>query len=168
MLPGNRCELCAGIIRKAKARHKQTKYCDACAGIRKRRSTLDPWTPDERREYMRIYMRMYRKLHPGLSPPYVRKTRGNKGAKGHEERSAKQQCGTPLVGKNALFSSVVVSLFVFVLLVPSGSLRARLSFEVVRSVIGELSVLVVDVAGLAVIALICWRHISDLWTRRGR
>jgi hypothetical protein len=60
MLPGNLCERCNEKVQPAKARHRQTKYCLECAKIKKRENTLDPWTPDKRRNYMRDYMRGYR------------------------------------------------------------------------------------------------------------
>lgn len=60
MLEGKLCERCKEKVQKAKARHKQTKYCVKCAKIKKRENTLDPWTPEERRDYMREYMRGYR------------------------------------------------------------------------------------------------------------
>lgn len=67
MLEGNRCRRCEEIITSLKAQHKQTRYCDRCAKIMKRRNTLDPWTPEERRAYMREYMRRYRRSHNGSS-----------------------------------------------------------------------------------------------------
>src|SRR4051812_29656338 len=60
MLPGNLCERCNEKVQPAKARHRQTKYCVECARIKKRENTLDPWTPDKKRNYMRDYMRGYR------------------------------------------------------------------------------------------------------------
>jgi hypothetical protein len=47
-------------VQTVKAAHKQTKYCVECARIKKRENSLDPWTPEERRAYMRKYMRGYR------------------------------------------------------------------------------------------------------------
>lgn len=61
MLKGNRCRLCTKIIRSSKAQHKQTRYCDECAKKKKRENTLDPWTKEERRAYMKNYMRRYRR-----------------------------------------------------------------------------------------------------------
>jgi hypothetical protein len=75
MLQGNRCRLCTDVITSPKAQHKQTRYCDRCAKIQKRRNTLDPYTPEERREKHREYMREYRRKNPGLSTPYVQKHR---------------------------------------------------------------------------------------------
>jgi hypothetical protein len=75
MLRGNRCRLCTEVITSPKAQHKQTRYCDRCAKIKKRRNTLDPWTVEERKEYMKQYMREYRRMHPGQSTPYVQKSR---------------------------------------------------------------------------------------------
>lgn len=60
MLERNLCELCKGEVQPTKARHKQTKYCVACAKIKKRQNTEDPWPPEKRRDYMRAYMRRYR------------------------------------------------------------------------------------------------------------
>lgn len=60
MHEGNLCERCNEKVQPAKARHKQTKYCVECARIKKRENTLDPWTPDKKRNYMRDYMRGYR------------------------------------------------------------------------------------------------------------
>jgi hypothetical protein len=78
MLKGNRCRLCTEVITSPKAQHKQTRYCDRCAKIKKRRNTLDPWTSEERREYMKQYMREYRRKRPGLSTPYVQKLRNKR------------------------------------------------------------------------------------------
>jgi hypothetical protein len=60
MLEGKLCERCKGKVQPAKAKHKQTKYCVECARIKKRENTENPWTPEERRAYMRGYMRDYR------------------------------------------------------------------------------------------------------------
>jgi hypothetical protein len=60
MLERNLCERCHRKVHTAKARHKQTKYCVECAKAKKRENTLDPWTPEKRREYMREYMKGYR------------------------------------------------------------------------------------------------------------
>lgn len=60
MLGRNLCERCHRKVHTAKARHKQTKYCVTCAKAKKKENTLDPWTPEKRREYMRDYMRDYR------------------------------------------------------------------------------------------------------------
>jgi hypothetical protein len=78
MLEGNRCRLCTEVVRGIRARHKQVRYCERCALIQKRRNTLDPWTPEERREYMKRYMREYRRKHPGISTPFVQKFRNRK------------------------------------------------------------------------------------------
>lgn len=78
MLQRRLCEICRGIVEKLKANHKQTRYCARCAKVKKRENTFDPWTTDERREYMRIYMRNYRLRHPGLSTPYVQRHRTRK------------------------------------------------------------------------------------------
>jgi hypothetical protein len=60
MLLGKLCERCNEKVQPEKARHAQTKYCVECARIKKRENTLDPWTPDQKRNYMRDYMRGYR------------------------------------------------------------------------------------------------------------
>lgn len=60
MKEGNLCERCEGKVQPEKAIHKQTKYCDRCAQIMKRANTLDSWSPEKRRDYMRRYMREYR------------------------------------------------------------------------------------------------------------
>jgi hypothetical protein len=57
MWKGNLCELCKGKVRSKKARHKQTRYCDKCARLKKRENSEDPWPLEKRREYMRLYMR---------------------------------------------------------------------------------------------------------------
>jgi hypothetical protein len=56
-----RCILCGMMIDYARSQHNQTRYCLACAKKRKRENSLDPWTPEERRAYMREYMRRYRR-----------------------------------------------------------------------------------------------------------
>lgn len=60
-----RCTDCSKIIAGLRGQRSQTRYCVSCAKINKRRNTLDPWTPEERREYMRGYMRRYRRSHNG-------------------------------------------------------------------------------------------------------
>jgi len=60
MKEGNLCERCEGKVQPEKAIHKQTKYCDKCARIMKRVNTLDSWSPEKRRAYMRRYMRTRR------------------------------------------------------------------------------------------------------------
>lgn len=75
MLEGNRCELCFSVVEGVRGTRKQTRYCVRCARVKKVENSLDPWTPEERREYMRRYMRNYRRKRPGLSTPYVRKSR---------------------------------------------------------------------------------------------
>lgn len=65
MLEGNRCERCKQVINGPRANYKQTRYCLACAKIWKKENSEDPWTPEERRLYMRQYMRRYR--HPDTS-----------------------------------------------------------------------------------------------------
>jgi len=62
MLQGKRCKDCKSYIAESRAKYKQTRYCLDCAKRRKRENSLDPWTPEERRLYMRQYMRRYR--HP--------------------------------------------------------------------------------------------------------
>lgn len=66
MLYGNRCEECQEVVTGPRSKHPQTRYCIPCAEIMKRRNTLDPWTSDERREYMREYMRHYRRSRKGV------------------------------------------------------------------------------------------------------
>jgi hypothetical protein len=75
MLDGNLCELCTNIVTGSKARHKQTKYCNRCAKLKKRRNTIESCPSEDRREYMKEYMREYRRKHPGLSTRYVQKLR---------------------------------------------------------------------------------------------
>lgn len=65
MLRGNLCEECRNKVEDSKAQHQQTRYCITCAKRKKRENTLDPWTPEERRAYMRQYMRQRR--HPQIA-----------------------------------------------------------------------------------------------------
>lgn len=60
MLEGNLCERCKEKVEAEKALHKQTRYCVECAKVKKRENTLDPWSPEKRRAYMREYMQGYR------------------------------------------------------------------------------------------------------------
>ena len=78
MLEGNRCERCLRSVEGTRANHHQTRYCIPCAKVKKRQNSLDPWTREERQEYMKRYMREYRRKRPGLSTPYVRKNRSIK------------------------------------------------------------------------------------------
>jgi hypothetical protein len=55
MFPTKRCIDCFEVITGARGERKQTRYCEPCAKISKRRNTLDPWTTQERTEYMRSY-----------------------------------------------------------------------------------------------------------------
>jgi hypothetical protein len=72
------CELCTNVIDKLKTNQKQTRYCSECAKVKKRENTFDPWTPEQRKQYMRGYMRGYRRKYPGLSTPYVQRHRKKK------------------------------------------------------------------------------------------
>ena len=69
---------CNGFIEEERAVYKQTRYCAWCARIRKGENSLDPRTPEQRRDYLRRYMSEYRRSHPGLSSPYVRRYRAKK------------------------------------------------------------------------------------------
>lgn len=82
MLAGNRCENCSKEVLASKARFKQTKWCDRCAKLKKRASSLASRPPRDRRDYMRTYMAAYRLKNPGLSTPYVQKHRATRKLKG--------------------------------------------------------------------------------------
>lgn len=60
---------------RGEGQRTKAQYCEGCFNKLKRLNSLDPWTVEERRSYMRGYMRKYREDHPGLSTKYVRKYR---------------------------------------------------------------------------------------------
>lgn len=151
MLDGNRCERCGRVVRKAKARYKQTKYCDDCARLKKRANTLSPWLPEEKQAYMRRYMRAYRKTHPGLSSPYVRRHRKNVRGIANDSQA------------NLRLFAWFLPCLIFVLKF-SGGLEP--SFEAIRTLVTDLELLAVKFTGLVALMVICWRHIANLWTSR--
>jgi predicted Fe-S protein YdhL (DUF1289 family) len=69
---------CPNEITSPRALHKQTRYCVGCALKMKKLNTLDPYTVEERREYMRLYMRAYRLNHPRSNNRHVRNHRNRK------------------------------------------------------------------------------------------
>jgi hypothetical protein len=156
MLKGNRCELCSEKIKFAKARHKQTKYCEDCAKIKKRQNTLNPWLPEEQREYMRNYMRDYRRSHPKLSTRYVRK---------HRERKRDLQAGSSRQAQTSL-CCLVVGILPFLLQVDLPSEGINLRFETIRTVISHIDIIVVEVTGLVVIVSYSLKHLVDIWKRK--
>lgn len=164
MLPGNRCVRCGQVVRGPRAEHRQTKYCERCARDKKRENTESPMLPGEKRRYMRKYMRKYRRAHPGLSTPYVRRHRERK----REARAQSSGGREPAVPAGALrchaaATVVVVLLLLFKDAAPEGR---GVGFEEVSAFIVRLQLLVVEVAGLAFIALLCWHHLSDFWRNR--
>ena len=83
VLAGNRCEKCRDIVAASKAKFKQSKYCDRCAGLVKLENSLASRLPQDRRDYMRIYMAAYRLRNPGLSTQYVQKYRAARKRQNH-------------------------------------------------------------------------------------
>lgn len=165
MLDGNRCELCRDVVQGKRAEHKQTKYCLACARRRKRENSLDPLHPDDRREYMRRYMRKYRETHPHLSTRYVRAHREKKT---NLNRPADEQLNKNqnLASAQAIFYCGSISLIgVSCALMISGSGNvdlAAITFEKIQGFIGRCAVTIVEVTGLVVVSVFCWRHVRDL------
>jgi len=88
-----KCTNCPELITGPRAQRKQTRYCERCARTKKKANTLDSWSADKRKEYMRDY----RRNHPGLSTPYVRKFRANqRKAASSEAGAGRIQCqGNP-------------------------------------------------------------------------
>ncbi len=163
MLEGNRCELCGETIQGARAIHKQTKYCEECAKIKKKQNTLNPWLPEEQRMYMRSYMRKYRRAHPKLSTPYVRKHRAKEKEKQASSKGAHETHPTPQAGSYFSLPLGVFPLLWLIGLQPEG---ANLSFESIRTAITHLNIIVVEVTGLGVVISFCVKHLVDLWRRK--
>ncbi|HKQ51007.1 MAG TPA: hypothetical protein VJT74_01470 [Pyrinomonadaceae bacterium] len=160
MLKGNRCERCKQKVRGARAGHKQTKYCRPCAKIKKKQNTLNPWFPEEQREYMRAYMRAYRRSHPKLSTRYVRRYRERKReAQVNPHDIEKSNPTQPPLTAVCLLATI----FPFLSLVDIPSEGINLSFETLRAIITKLDIVVVEVTGLVVIVSYCLKHLTDIW-----
>ena len=147
MVDGNRCELCRRIVPQAKACHKQTKYCDECAQMKKRLGAKNSWPADVKAAYMREYMRIYRKAHPRLSTNYVRK---------HREKL--RSCSSKA---SYLSFPATPLLFLVIALVLYGNLDP--DSDSLPVFIAYLEVLTVKVTGFIVIVLICLKHLERFW-----
>lgn len=146
MFEGNRCERCEAVVTGDRAKHKQTKYCVGCAREKKRENSLDPWLPEERREYMRNYMRVYRKTHPRLSSPHLRK---------HPESRQQHQAGSTYL------RSVVFPMMLCLAYLSSGTTDSN--FDALRTLITDLELLVVKVTSLVTVVVLCCRHVAHFW-----
>lgn len=161
----NRCELCNGIVKGEKARHKQTRYCDPCAKAKKKENTLSSWEPEEKRQYMRRYMRAYRCAHPGLSSQYVRKHRQKKQQETAATSSSARDVRPPHASVDQdppSFSSLIF----FVPLLWAVSLSSETvdsGFEAIKTAISYLELLLIKVTGLVIVAAACWRHVIHFW-----
>ena len=153
MLEGNRCEICNEVVHGRRATYKQTKYCANCAKRRKKENTLNPWLPEEKREYMRTYMRSYRKQHPRLSSPYVRK---------HREKAREA------VGDRSLYLRSVAWFLPLIVMAGLASGNVEISFDALPTLITHLEIVAVKVTGLAIVILICWRHLEGMLSKRGK
>lgn len=163
MLRGNRCESCGEPIEDARAIHKQTKYCEVCAKIKKKQNTLNPWLPAERRRYMRGYMRAYRRSHPSLSTRYVRKHR----EKQREIQDSSSSIQEPHSNQHAVTSfCLLVGVLPFLSLIDLPPEGINLSFENIRTTITHLDIIVVEVTGLVAIVSYSLKHLVDLWKRK--
>lgn len=164
MSGGNRCEICNGLVKGERARHKQTRYCGACAKAKKKENSLSSWTPEEKRRYMRRYMRAYRRSHPGLSSPYVRKHRQKKGKDSAAASSNERPTLPPhaTVDREATYIHCL-AWFLPLLLAVSLSVETMDSgFEVIKTAITHLELLIVKVTGLLIIVVICLRHVTHI------
>lgn len=146
MLEGNRCERCEVVVAEDRAKHKQTKYCVSCAREKKRENSLDPWLPEERREYMRNYMRVYRKTHPRLSSPHQRK---------HRETRQQHQVGSTYLRCVCVVPVLCLAYLSF------GTIDS--SFDALRTLITDLELLVVKVTSLVTVVVLCCRHVAHFW-----
>jgi hypothetical protein len=144
MLPGKKCESCHDVVTGKRANHNQTRFCEACAKLKKRENSLNPWTPRQKQAFMREYMRGYRRDHPGLSTPYVRK---------HREVRKADSDGT------CLRSFAVLPL----LLALTSSEHLQLSIDALPEIIGFAELLLVKVTGLLIVAVLCGRHLKKFW-----
>jgi hypothetical protein len=162
----NKCELCNGLIIGKKSKYKQTKYCDACAKAKKKENSLDPWPSEKKRRYMRSYMRKYRRSHPGLSSPYVRKHRQKKQQESATISSKERPVSRlqPSVDHDATY---LLSLLWFLPLLWAAGVPTEKyldsSFELIKTAITYLELLVVKITGLGVIVVVCLRHLAHLW-----
>ena len=160
MLEGSRCEACTRLVRGPRASHPQTKYCAECAKRRKKQQTKESRPAVDRREYHRAYMRGYRRAHPALSTTYVRR---------HREKNRAVRVGEarlPQLG-TAIWVSLPTILLIVALLpfLFSTFNGLDLSFEVIRTAIQHLNIIVVELTGLVVIVTYCLKHIISLWER---
>jgi hypothetical protein len=144
MLDGHRCERCGQVILGPRAEWKQTKYCDSCAKIQKRENTLDPWTLEERRAYMRIYMRQYRRLRN--SP--ITYDAGNRGP------SLRCFAIPPAI--------VLLSVLPLLIRLHLTDLDMGPDLEALGRAVEWLEIVAIKVTGLAVLVRICWRHLASM------
>src|SRR5258708_30081325 len=149
MVQGKKCESCHDGVTGKRATYTQTRFCEACAKKRKRANTLSPWTPEQKRAYMRTYMRAYRKAHPGLSSQYVRSHR-------EKERAGPEQGSATYLSSFAWFMPMLV-----IVMLSSGA--AELNFETLKELLTSVEVLTVHVTGLVVVGVICWRHLESFF-----
>ena len=157
MLEGNRCELCKQVVHGTRAGHKQTKYCEECAKTRKKENTLNPWLPEEKKEYMRKYMRAYRKAHPRLSSPYVRKYR---------EKGREKQVEGTVVRQSPTSLRSIAWFLPLLCIVNLSSETLDFSFDIVKTVIAYLELLVVKITSLEAISKIVVLNFEHGTTRR--
>ena len=143
-----RCEICRLIVPEPRACHKQTKYCEECARLKKRAGAYNSWHRDVKAAFMRKYMCAYRRSHPGLSTAYVRK---------HREKL--KSCSGNVTYLSCV--SFLLLLLVVVLLV-----SGKLHYDALPKVISYLELLAVKVTGLIVILLFCWKHLKQFWKER--
>lgn len=158
MLEGNRCVLCQQEIKGKRSSNRQTKYCLACARLKKRENSLDPWHPLDRRDYMRLYMRQYRRRHPRLSAPYVRIHR-------EREKNLGLSPEGQTAGTRVSCLSVVVFLSLLEFMTPAYASfdLTVLSLDGIQDFIARCVVTIVEASSLVVIALFSWRHIREIW-----
>jgi hypothetical protein len=115
-------------------------------------------------------MRKYRDEHPGLSTRHVRNHRSRQ--KRHRPQLSEQfreRSLAPLATAQA--AVYCLSLVVLVGLFPFFGSRllqldlTAISFGGIQLFIGHCSVIIVEIAGLVVIALFSWRHVKELWPK---
>lgn len=164
-----KCKNCERLIKGAKARRKQTKYCAPCAAVKKKENTENPWLPEEKRDYMRPYMRAYRRAHPGLSTPYVRRHREKKRMQRSAHSNPGEAAHPPASAQERGATCPALLLMLVPMMSAAGATpdQLELGFEAVKATITNLELLVLKATGLALVVMLCWQHLAA-YRRRGK
>ena len=148
MLRGGRCEACKGVVEGPRAAHPQTKYCGACAKLRRgsqaRRSRQIADTQKARSVFFsdRKGIRPNRRL----------------------ARSSRYQLSSILwMSSSPAMGPVLVALPLLLSMTAFGSIH--LSLESINVAIQHLGVIIIELTELLVVLAYGLRHISEIWPR---